>query len=129
MSDLAILKAAELLEKLRAEREKVLVHYRGNGGSGDYSEAAGSPDHLDQAQAITKLYLRVAENAADRNRLELVEEAMARIGVDASQFDACQAGDGCLGDGRIEHERLDILPWAKLCCACAAASERGGGSR
>lgn len=125
MSDsTVVLTAAELLQRLQAEQERVLARYRSNNGPDAWREfAAAGPDQLDQAQAVTAFGFRQIENDADRGKLELIGEAIARIGADAVQFDACQSPH-CQSGGKIEHERLAILPWAKFCCVCAAVQQR-----
>ncbi len=120
MSDLT---AAKLLQKLCAERATLSERYAVHNGSDPWREFAESGDVIDRAVATTAFDFRQIENANDRGKLELLDEAIARIELDASQFDVCQ-NPNCLGDGKIEHERLGILPWARFCCACAAAQQR-----
>lgn len=122
MSDV-LLTAVGLLEKLHAEKSGLLQWYADHNGSDPWREFADGSDVIDQAVATTAFDFRQIENATVRGKLALLDEAIVRIEADASQFDACQ-NPHCLGDGKIEHERLAILPWAKFCCACAAAHQR-----
>ena len=126
MSDL-VLTAADLLEKLKAERAGLLRRYEAHNGPDAWQEFADG-DEADRAQAAAAFDIRRIESANDRGRLELIGDAIARIETDPANFDACQ-NERCESGGKIEHERLAALAWAKLCCACAAARERGGGSR
>lgn len=122
MSD-GTLTAAVLLEKIQVERATIMQRYERHNGSNAWQELADG-DEADRGLAATAFDFRQIENAADRGKLELLDEAIARIEADSFSFDACQAGDGCLGNGHIEHERLAILSWAKFCCACAAAKQK-----
>ena len=117
-----VLTAAVLLERLRAEQATILRRHQIRNGTDVLHESTGG-DEADDAQVATATFFRESENAADRGRLTLIQDAIARIEADPEQFDGCQA-ENCLGNGHIEHERLGILPWAKLCCACAAAQQR-----
>lgn len=123
MSD--VVTAEGLLEKLTTARAAIVRRYESNHDADDW-RAEG--DEGDIGLAATTFDIRRIESAIDRGRLALLDEAIARITADPTKFDVCQ-NPKCLGDGKIEHERLLILIYAKLCCACAAANERGGGSR
>lgn len=122
MSDNVVLTAVELLDKLRVEQTTILRRHQVRNGTNDLHESARG-DEADDAQVATATFFRESENYAARGRLELVQDAIARIDANASQFDACQ-NPRCKSGGKIEHERLNVLPWAKLCCACAAAQQR-----
>lgn len=118
MSDV-LLTAVGLLEKLHAEKGAVLARDQSNHeDQADWQALAEAPDQLDRALATTDFDFRQIVNGAARNKLERVTKAIARITRNPAEFDVCQ-GSPCLGDGRISHERLALVPWTDTCGPCA----------
>ncbi len=55
-------------------------------------------------------------------QLMAIDEALRRLYKDPEAFGTCQA---C--GGEIAMERLEIVPWARLCIACKRRAEEEGG--
>jgi DnaK suppressor protein len=78
----------------------------------------GTQDIADKAtNAYNKEFL-FSLTDAERDQLQLIEEAIARI--DAREFGSC---DNCSNEIKIT--RLEAIPWAKYCLNCQELQEQG----
>lgn len=99
---------------LREEKAQVLqrVLEDDNGRNDDMN-----PDRDDLAQDYIEMEQDVALQAIDREQLERIDNALARI--HEGTYGICMA----CGEP-IPAERLEILPYATLCVRCQAKQER-----
>lgn len=88
-------------------------------------ESAGElsrvPTHLTDAASDTQETEKDLANADRESRqLTLIDDALRRLREDP---DAYTTGEGC--DAPIEDERLDLVPWTRLCASCARETNAG----
>jgi DnaK suppressor protein len=81
-------------------------------------EEEGTQDLADKAAtAYTKEFL-FHRSSNDRNLLQLIDEALARIEV--GEYGECQH---C--GGPMQVKRLDAVPWARHCIPCQELQDQG----
>jgi DnaK suppressor protein len=107
----------EKLHALRTRLDKLATHLRDEAFHGAGDEDSGDLSHApihqadqggQEAEAVVNLGL--AENEALLR--QQVDEALLRL--EGGTFGACEE---C--GGKIAHDRLDALPYARLCIRCA----------
>lgn len=96
-----------------------------------FKEGIGSSDG-----DLTKYPLHMADEGTDTMEQEKeallahkegeqlleIHESLRRLYKEPDRFGTC---DRC--EGAITYERLDMVPWAKLCISCQQEAEMGGG--
>jgi DnaK suppressor protein len=82
------------------------------------AEEIGSEDAAEKAANSYNKEFLFSQGDSERNHLQLVEEALSRIG--SREFGICQS----CGDP-IDRKRLDAVPWARFCRTCQEEEERG----
>jgi DnaK suppressor protein len=105
-------------DKLLQKKQEILEIYNKNKTYGKEADGEGAQDIADKAaNSYTKEFLFSLSNT-ERNTLQLVDEALVRLG--AKNFGVCAT---C--DGEMEKKRLEAVPWAKLCLTCQEKQEQG----
>lgn len=81
------------------------------------------PSHLADAASDTQEEEQdLASITRDSEKLTLIDEALRLLHEDPEAYATCER---C--GQRIEPERLDLVPWTRLCASCARAQEAEGG--
>lgn len=112
-------KLLDIYRKRLAEKKKdVAEAYNKNKTYGRLTEDEGTQDLADKASsAYTKEFLYSLSNT-DREVLQQVDEALARI--HRGKFGVCaECGT------EINKKRLEAVPWAGLCVSCQSKREKG----
>ena len=105
-------------EKLLQKKHQILETYSKNKVYGMEADAEGAQDLADKASnSYAKEFLFSLSNT-ERETLQLVDEALSRIG--ARRFGYCAS---C--EGEMDKKRLEAIPWAKHCIACQEKQEQG----
>jgi RNA polymerase-binding transcription factor len=105
-------------EKLIQKKEEILVAYNKNKTYGKEADEEGAQDVADKAaSSYTKEFLFSLSNN-ERDVLQLVEEALARVGTDG--FGVC-----VVCEDEMDRKRLEAVPWAKRCLSCQEKQEQG----
>lgn len=118
----------QIEQRLREERDRVLAILR------QLEEEKAPPGEL--AGEISRYPVHMADEASNTDERER-DFLMAQLGSERLQrIDAAlellirdpKAFEKCESCGRaIEVERLDVIPWTRLCAECARQAEVGGG--
>ncbi len=110
------------LEELRAVLGEGLKHLADNNLNRSQRESSGDLSGYSYHMADVgtdnfgrEMELNIASNETDRIRL--IEEALERIDEDTY-------GDCVVCEGKINLERLEAVPYARLCIECARESEK-----
>ena len=107
-----------LRDKLLGKRREIVAAYNKNKTYGQQADEEGAQDIADKASSsYAKEFLFTLSNS-DRETLQLVEDALARLGGDS--FGVCQA----CGEP-VERKRLEAVPWARCCLSCQEQQESG----
>ena len=105
-------------EKLIQKKEEILVAYTKNKNYGKEADEEGAQDVADKAaSSYTKEFLFSLSNN-ERDVLQLVEEALARVNTD--DFGVC-----VVCEDEMDRKRLEAVPWAKRCLSCQEKQEQG----
>jgi DnaK suppressor protein len=105
-------------EKLIQKKEEILVAYNKNKNYGKEADEEGAQDVADKAaSSYTKEFLFSLSNN-ERDVLQLVEEALARVNTDG--FGVC-----VVCEDEMDRKRLEAVPWAKRCLSCQEKQEQG----
>ncbi len=72
----------------------------------------------DQGTDTMEAETQMALLSQESDRLTLVDDALQRLADDAESYDRCS---NC--NGVIPFERLDFVPWTRMCMDCQAAVE------
>jgi DnaK suppressor protein len=105
-------------EKLIQKKEEILVAYNKNKNYGKEADEEGAQDVADKAaSSYTKEFLFSLSNN-ERDVLQLVEEALARVG--SENFGVC-----VVCEDEMDRKRLEAVPWAKRCLSCQEKQEQG----
>ena len=105
-------------DKLIQKKEEILDAYTKNKNYGKEADEEGAQDIADKAaSSYTKEFLFSLSNN-ERDVLQLVEEALVRVGSD--DFGVCVV---CEED--MDKKRLEAVPWAKRCLSCQEKQEQG----
>jgi DnaK suppressor protein len=78
----------------------------------------GTQDIADKAAMAYNKEFLFSLTDAERDMLQLIEEALARIS--SKEFGTC---DSCSSE--IKTTRLEAIPWAKYCLSCQELQEQG----
>ena len=112
-------KQVDTYKKLLFDRKKSLTEaYNKNKTYGRLTEDEGTQDLADKASsAYTKEFLYSLSNT-DREILQKVDEALARI--ERGEFGVCaECGK------ELNRKRLEAVPWASHCVVCQEKIEKG----
>ena len=112
-------KIVETYRKRLLDKKKAFTEaYMKNKTYGRQTEDEGTLDLADKASNVyTKEFLYSLSNT-DREILQRVEEALARIA--RGKFGVCiECGE------EINRKRLEAVPWASHCVACQSKVEKG----
>lgn len=105
-------------ERLVQKKQQILEAYAKNKSYGMEADAEGAQDLADKASnSYTKEFLFSLSNS-ERETLQLVDEAIGRLGD--KRFGTCAV---CAGE--VERKRLEAIPWARHCIACQQKQEQG----
>jgi DnaK suppressor protein len=105
-------------DKLLQKKKEILEAYTKNKAYGMEADADGAQDVADKASnSYAKEFLFSLSNT-ERETLQLVDEALSRIGE--RSFGFCSA---C--EGEMEKKRLEAIPWARHCIGCQEKQEQG----
>jgi DnaK suppressor protein len=105
-------------ERLLQKKKQILEAYAKNKTYGMEADAEGAQDLADKASnSYTKEFLFSLSNS-ERETLQLVDEAIGRLGD--KRFGTCAV---CAGE--VERKRLEAIPWARHCIACQEKQEQG----
>jgi DnaK suppressor protein len=111
-------KMKTLKDKLLQKKKEILEAYTKNKAYGMEADADGAQDVADKASnSYAKEFLFSLSNT-ERETLQLVDEALLRIGE--KNFGYCAS---C--EGEMERKRLEAIPWAKHCLSCQEKQEQG----
>jgi len=107
-----------LKDKLLQKKQEILEAYSKNKAYGMEADGQGAQDIADKASnSYAKEFLFSLSNT-ERETLQLVDEALLRIGD--KNFGTCAS---C--EGEMEKKRLEAIPWAKHCLSCQQKQEQG----
>ena len=107
-----------LKDKLLQKKREILEAYSKNKAYGMEADGQGAQDIADKASnSYAKEFLFSLSNS-ERETLQLVDEALLRIGE--KHFGTCAS---C--EGEMEKKRLEAIPWAKHCLSCQEKQEQG----
>ena len=107
-----------LKDKLVQKKKEILEAYSKNKAYGMEADGQGAQDIADKASnSYAKEFLFSLSNS-ERETLQLVDEALLRIGE--KNFGYCAS---C--EGEMERKRLEAIPWAKHCLSCQEKQEQG----
>ncbi|MBI3932581.1 MAG: TraR/DksA family transcriptional regulator [Acidobacteria bacterium] len=105
-------------ERLMQKKQEILEAYNKNKAYGKQADEEGAQDIADKASnSYTKEFLFSLSNS-ERDMLQLVDEALNRIGD--RRYGFCVA---C--EGEMDKKRLEAVPWAKHCISCQEKQEQG----
>jgi DnaK suppressor protein len=105
-------------KKLVTRREELLRDIARTQREGREADEDPTVDLADKAaNSYTKEFL-FGQTHADRSRLQLVDDALARIR--ANTFGECIS---CHEE--LQQKRLEAVPWTRYCLACQEKQERG----
>ena len=112
-------KKAEPFRKLLLKRHQNLMRsYQMTKGDTRMPAADGTEDYIDYAVSSYTREFSLSLTEMERDQLQLVEEALARIA--RGEFGRClQCGE------EIPTKRLEVEPWARHCIRCQELEERG----
>lgn len=108
----------ETLEDIQQAEEEEEEGQRESSG-----ELSRTPSHMADAGSDTQ---EIEKDFANVNRqsdqLARIDRALRLLRRDPEAYRTCE---GC--GGRIEAERLDLIPWTRKCAGCAQDAERSSG--
>ena len=105
-------------KKLVTRREELLRDITRTQREGREADEDPTVDLADKAaNSYTKEFL-FGQTHADRSRLQLVDDALARIR--ANSFGECIS---CHAE--LQQKRLEAVPWTRYCITCQEKQERG----
>ena len=105
-------------EKLLLKKQEILETFTKNKSYGMEADGEPSQDVADKAaNSYTKEFLFSLSNS-ERQLLQQVDDALARIG--ARQYGICAS---C--EDSMNLKRLQAVPWATLCISCQEKQELG----
>ena len=104
-------------EALHRKKEEILEAHSKNRLQGREVSESGVQDEADKASSAHTREFLFSLSETERNQLQLVEEALARI--PDGRFGLCRdCGEP------IEPKRLQAVPWADRCLSCQEQAER-----
>lgn len=105
-------------EKLLRKREDMLAQYRKDLRMGQETNDEPTEDIVDRANNSYSRELTFSLSDGERSLLLQIEEALKRL--DAGTFGHCAHCGEVIGS-----QRLEALPWARLCIDCQELLEKG----
>jgi DnaK suppressor protein len=105
-------------ERLLLKKREILEAYNKNKAYGKEADEEGAQDIADKASSSYAKEFLFSLSNTEREMLQLVDEALVRIG--ARRFGLCAA---C--GGEMNMKRLEAVPWAGLCLPCQEKQEQG----
>jgi DnaK suppressor protein len=118
---------AHLEQRLLKERERAQKALRqldetARAGTADDGELSTYPLHLaDEGTDTIEQEKGLMLLSQEGRRLAEIDDALRRLYREPESFGRCEA---CGGD--ITFERLDVVPWTRLCVDCQERAETGG---
>jgi DnaK suppressor protein len=104
-------------EALHRKKEEILAAHRKSRQEGRDASESGVQDEGDRASNAHAREFLFSLSETERQQLQLVEEALARI--PEGRFGMCrECGEP------IEPKRLQAVPWAERCLKCQEQAER-----
>lgn len=100
----------ETKTRLLAEREEVLSRRM------DRPAAERCPDALDQALALQQVYRTADDRERDTRLLHQIDLALTAL--ESNEYGLC-----AICEAPIKPKRLEAIPWATECFACAEQEE------
>jgi RNA polymerase-binding transcription factor len=105
-------------ERLLQKKQEILEAYNKNKTYGKEADDDGAQDIADKASnSYAKEFLFSLSNS-ERDLLQLVDEAIARI--EEKRFGVC-----AVCEEEMNQKRLEAVPWARHCLACQEKQELG----
>lgn len=106
----------QTLENLQQAKEEEAEGQRESAG-----ELSRMPTHLADAASDTQETEKDLANAdRESHQLTLIDDALRRLREDPETYTSCER---C--DAHIEDERLELVPWTRLCASCARETSAG----
>jgi RNA polymerase-binding transcription factor DksA len=116
--------------RLLEERERALDDLRqateeeSEGQRESAGELSRMPTHMADAASDTQEAEKDLANASrESNQLALIDTALRILREDPDAYTTCER---C--GAEIEAERLDVVPWARVCAGCAREREEEAGA-
>jgi len=116
--------------RLLGERERALDDLRqateeeSEGQRESAGELSRMPTHMADAASDTQEAEKDLANASrESNQLALIDTALRILREDPDAYTTCER---C--GAEIETERLDVVPWARVCAGCAREREEEAGA-
>lgn len=117
----------ELERRLLEERGRTLenlqqaIEEESEGQRESAGELSRMPTHLADAASDTQEAEKDLANANRESRqLTLIDDALRRLREDPDAYTTCER---C--GNHIEGERLELVPWTRLCASCARGTDAG----
>ena len=105
-------------DRLLLKKQQILEAYNKNKSYGKEADGEATQDVADKAaNSYTKEFLFSLSNT-ERDMLQMVDEALARI--EDRRYGVCAA---C--EEEMNLKRLEAVPWARLCLSCQEKQEQG----
>jgi len=105
-------------DRLLARRESLFSQVTEAELSSRERDLEATQDPADMAANAYTKELLISMSANDRNLLQLIDEALAR--VEKGEYGECvNCGEP------VQERRLDAVPWARYCLKCQDLQERG----
>jgi DnaK suppressor protein len=105
-------------DRLLLKKQEIMETYTKNKDYGKHADEEAAQDIADKASnSYTKEFLFSLSNS-ERDMLQLVEEAIARL--DSDRYGTCEV---C--EDEVDKKRLEAVPWAKRCVTCQEKQEQG----
>ena len=105
-------------EKLIHKKQEILEAYNKNKTYGKEADEEGAQDVADKASNSYQKEFLFSLSNSERDMLQLVEEAIARL--DSDRYGYCEV---C--EDEMDKKRLEAVPWAKRCVSCQEKQEQG----
>ena len=117
----------QIERRLLEERDRTLeslqqaIEEESEGQRESAGELSRMPTHLADAASDTQEAEKDLANANRESRqLTLIDDALRRLREDPDAYTTCER---C--GARIEVERLELVPWTRLCASCARETNVG----
>lgn len=105
-------------ERLVQKKYEILEAYTKNKNYGKEADEEGAQDIADKASSSYAKEFLFSLSSSERDMLQLVDEALARI--DDRRYGFCIS---C--EEEMNPKRLEAVPWARHCLACQEKQESG----
>jgi DnaK suppressor protein len=105
-------------ERLLQKKNEILEAYKKTKRHGQETDQEGAQDIADMAQSASAKEFLFSLSSAERDLLQLVEDALLRL--QQKRFGICAS---CQEE--MNPKRLGAVPWAKHCLRCQEMQEEG----